>query len=109
MSVIDAFLIDIRHELRTPVNAILGYSQLLLEEQDGRLSDEARDDLERVTEAGHQLLRILTEVLDDQRGDDVTVCAARLRHVLHTPLTSVQGLAYLLIEQHRGEPICDDL
>ncbi len=32
MSVIEAFVVDMRHELRTPVNAILGYSQLLLEE-----------------------------------------------------------------------------
>ena len=36
MSVIEAFLVDMRHELRTPVNAILGYSQLLLEEHGGR-------------------------------------------------------------------------
>ena len=31
MSVIEAFVIEMQHELRTPVNAILGYSQLLLE------------------------------------------------------------------------------
>jgi DNA-binding response OmpR family regulator len=31
-----------------------------------------------------------------------------MRHSLHSPLTSVQGLAYLLIEEHQGTPICDD-
>jgi len=106
---IEAFVVDMRHELRTPLNAILGYSELLLEEHGGALSAEARHDLERVIEAGHQLLRIVTEVLDAQTGDDVAVCAARMRHALHTPLTSVQGLAYLLIEEHQGAPICDDL
>src|SRR5262245_9863808 len=109
MSMIEAFVVDMRHELRTPVNAILGYSELLLEEQGGALSAEARHDLERVIEAGHQLLRIVTEALDAQTGDDVAVCAARMRHALHTPLTSVQGLAYLLIEEHQGASICDDL
>jgi CheY-like chemotaxis protein len=106
---IEAFVVDMRHELRTPVNAILGYSELLIEEHGGALSAEARHDLERVIDAGHQLLRIVTEALDAQTGDDVAVCAARMRHALHTPLTSVQGLAYLLIEEHQGDPICDDL
>ena len=106
---IESFVVDMRHELRTPVNAILGYSELLLEEHGSALSAEAHHDLERVIEAGHQLLRIVTEALDAHSGDDVAVCAARMRHALHTPLTSVQGLAYLLIEEHQGHSICDDL
>ena len=36
MSDIDAFVVHMRHELRTPVNAIVGYSQLLLEEHGER-------------------------------------------------------------------------
>jgi len=109
MSLIDAFVSDIRHELRTPVNAILGYSQLLLEEDADTLSVEARHDLERMIEAGQQLLRTLTAALDEQSGDDIAVCAARMRHGLHSPLTTVQGLAYLLIEQHHGTSLVDDL
>ncbi len=110
-SLTEAFVAQIRHELRTPVNAILGYGQLLLEEHGDTLTAEARHDLERVTEAGHQLVRIVTEALDavDQNGDNLTLCAARLRHALHAPLTTVQGMAYLLIEGHHGSPMCDDL
>ena len=111
MSVIEAFVIDMRHELRTPVNAILGYSQLLLEEHDDSLTAEACHDLERMIEAGHQLLRIVSESLDvvGPGGDDIALCAARMRHSLHAPLTSVQGLAYLLLEEHRDTPIGEDL
>jgi len=109
MSMSERFIVDMRHELRTPVNAIIGYGQLLLEEHGAALTAEARHDLERVVDAGHQLLRVVTETLDEQHGDDVTVCAARMRHAVHTPLVSVQGLAYLLMEQHQGQPICEDL
>jgi signal transduction histidine kinase len=38
MSLIEAFVVHMRHELRTPVNAILGYSQLLLEEHGDALT-----------------------------------------------------------------------
>ena len=84
MSVIETFLVDMQHELRTPVNAILGYGQLLLEEHGDTLSVEARHDLERVIEAGHQLLRIVSEGLDvgQQSGDDVALCAVGMRHAL---------------------------
>jgi adenylate cyclase len=111
VSVLEAFVAQMRHDLRTPVNAILGYAQLLLEEDEVALDVETRGDLERVTEAGHLILRIVTEALDamGQRGNDVAICAARMRHALHTPLTTVQGMAYLLIETHHGDPICDDL
>ena len=111
MSSIEAFVTHIRHELRTPVNAILGYGQLLLEEECASLTVDERRDLERVIEAGHQLLRIVAEALDPAEliGDDVALCAVRLRHALHTPLTTVQGLVYLLIVEREGAPICADL
>ena len=35
MTGLKAFIVHMRHELRNPVNAILGYSQLLLDETDG--------------------------------------------------------------------------
>jgi CheY-like chemotaxis protein len=111
MSVIDAFVGHLRHELRTPVNAIIGYGQLLLEEHGSSLSADARSDLERVTEAGQQMLRVVVEALDpvELTGDDVPLCAARIRHAFQTPLTTVQGLVYLLIEEQHGASICDDL
>jgi DNA-binding response OmpR family regulator len=112
MSAIDAFVVHMRHELRTPVNAILGYSQLLLEEDDGAaLNESERRDLGRVLEAGNQILRTIAEVLDPVAltGVDIALYAARLRHALRTPLTTVQGLAELLIEKHEGQPIADDL
>jgi DNA-binding response OmpR family regulator len=112
MSDVDAFVVHMRHELRTPINAIVGYSQLLLEEEDGAsLSPAERRDLERVADAGKQLLRIISEVLDplELAGGDISEYAVRLRHAMRTPLTSVQGYVELLLEDHGNSPVGDDL
>src|SRR6476469_3526185 len=66
-----AFLLQMRHELRNPVNAILGYSQLLLEEADGdALSPRARSDVAHVEQAGRQLLLVINELLDPVHAVD---------------------------------------
>src|SRR4030095_7881040 len=112
MSDVDAFVVHMRHELRTPINAILGYSQLLLEEEDGAsLSPAERRDLERVVDSGKQLLRIISDVLDpvELAGGDISEYAIRLRHAMRTPLTSVQGYVELLLEEHGNGPVGDDL
>jgi PAS domain S-box-containing protein len=55
------FLSRTSHELRTPMNAILGFSQLLV--SDENLGPEARDGVERILEAGRQLLALIDEIL----------------------------------------------
>jgi len=59
------FLARMSHELRTPLNAIIGYSEILLEdaELEGRDETEVAD-LQRILEAGHHLLELVTSVLD---------------------------------------------
>ncbi|MDW4498513.1 adenylate/guanylate cyclase domain-containing protein [Sulfitobacter sp. D35] len=49
----------LRHDLRTPVNAILGYSELILEEQGDAIDATVRSDIETVvTACGHVLEQI---------------------------------------------------
>jgi PAS domain S-box-containing protein len=58
------FLATMSHELRTPLNAIIGFSALMLAGQpDDRVTVD-RKQLEMVNAAGHQLLELVSEVLD---------------------------------------------
>lgn len=58
------FLATISHELRTPMNAIIGFSQILLRPKVGQLNNQQADMVERILNNGKHLLMLLNEVLD---------------------------------------------
>ncbi|BAY33392.1 response regulator receiver sensor signal transduction histidine kinase [Nostoc carneum NIES-2107] len=58
------FLATISHELRTPMNAIIGFSQILLRPKFGQLTNQQKDMVERILNNGKHLLMLLNEVLD---------------------------------------------
>ncbi|MBE9236167.1 response regulator [Anabaena aphanizomenioides LEGE 00250] len=58
------FLATISHELRTPMNAIIGFSQILLRPKFGQLTNQQADLVERILNNGKHLLMLLNEVLD---------------------------------------------
>jgi DNA-binding response OmpR family regulator len=57
-------LADIRHTLRTPLNHIIGYSEMLLEEVAERGLEASVDDIRKIHAAGKQLLAWINELLD---------------------------------------------
>jgi signal transduction histidine kinase len=57
------FLATISHELRTPVNAVIGYSALLTDETYGPVSDLQRDHLGRMNASGKHLLGLIEDLL----------------------------------------------
>jgi len=61
------FLGTISHELRTPLTVILGYVDLLLEDEFGPVPAEQRAVLAKVQAAGGNLHRYLTRLLDVSR------------------------------------------
>ncbi|NMG19960.1 hybrid sensor histidine kinase/response regulator [Brasilonema bromeliae] len=58
------FLATISHELRTPMNAIIGFSQLLLRPKFSQLTHQQKDMLQRILNNAKHLLMLLNEVLD---------------------------------------------
>jgi signal transduction histidine kinase/CheY-like chemotaxis protein len=61
------FLANMSHEFRTPLNAILGYTSMLLKGVTGELTPHQRRNLERVDSNSHHLLAIINDILDISR------------------------------------------
>ncbi len=60
---LDAFGAHVRHELRTPINAINGYSEMLLEDATDAGRTELVADLEQIHTAGQQLLTLIDDIV----------------------------------------------
>lgn len=58
------FLANVSHELRTPMNAIIGMTELSLDEA---IPDQVRDYLETAKDSAEVLLRLLNDILDFSR------------------------------------------
>jgi PAS domain S-box-containing protein len=61
------FLANMSHEFRTPLNAILGYTSMLLQGVFGIMSDSQRNSLSRVDTSGRHLLALINDILDISR------------------------------------------
>jgi signal transduction histidine kinase/DNA-binding response OmpR family regulator len=58
------FLANMSHELRTPMNAIIGVSEMLLEDARELGHADQIEPLERILRAGRHLLALINEILD---------------------------------------------
>ncbi|PYQ73460.1 MAG: histidine kinase [Acidobacteria bacterium] len=61
------FLANMSHEFRTPLNAMLGYTSMLLQGVAGPLEAPVKRQLARVESNGRHLLTIINEILDISR------------------------------------------
>ena len=91
------FISNVSHEFRTPLNGVLGYTELLRDGFYGTLTDEQREALDNVASCGQHLLDLVSEILDLSR-----IHAHRLklvfepctpREILDTVLITVRPLA----------------
>ena len=108
-----AFLSHMRHELRTPVNAIIGYSEMLIEDAD---EGSLKGDLERIHAAGKTLLGLINNLLDPEKiegaidGANISSFGAEMRHQLRTPVNAVIGYTEMLLEDDSlGPSTVEDL
>ena len=62
-----SFLNNMSHDIRTPMNVILGYAQLMENELNGKDIPEVLEHLEKMQQSGNLLLSIINNVLDMAR------------------------------------------
>ena len=60
----DARLEKISHDFRTPLNIIIGFTELLLDEVPGKINDEQRHSLNDILDSGRRLLSLLHDYLE---------------------------------------------
>ena len=61
------FLANMSHEFRTPLNAILGYTHMLLYGVTGPISEQQRKSLTRIDSNSRHLLALINDILDITR------------------------------------------
>lgn len=109
------FLAVMSHEMRTPLNGVSGYADLLSQRTD--LSSEARAQVAAVRAAGEAMLKLVEDVLDASDGDDAVrlepfALAALIRDASRYAAVAARGkgLAFTLdmaldeAVQRRGDP-----
>lgn len=58
------FLANMSHEIRTPLTAILGYSEMLLEDDDDKSFDDRKHEINSIIKGGSHLHDIINDILD---------------------------------------------
>jgi signal transduction histidine kinase len=58
------FLANMSHELRSPLNGIIGFSEVLVDGKMGLVNEVQRDCLGRILNSSRHLLRLINDVLD---------------------------------------------
>ncbi|MEZ4452768.1 MAG: HAMP domain-containing sensor histidine kinase [Nannocystaceae bacterium] len=92
------FLAQMSHELRNPLNAIIGYSELVTEDLAEASFNQAIGDLEKIHGAGTHLLSVINDILDLSKIE-----AGRIEMTMETFSvgTLVQDAAAMI------RPMCD--
>ena len=103
----------LRHELCTPINGMIGYSELLLEELQTQPSSPLSEDLQKIQGCSRQLLALVTVILDRDRlalsqiDGDLDNFSDTLRLALITPLSTVIGYCEMLLEDAPARLLAD--
>lgn len=58
------FIANVSYELRTPLNSIIGFTEILNNDYFGTLNDRQRGYIEGTLDASQQLLRLINDILD---------------------------------------------
>lgn len=63
------FLANVSHELKTPLNAIIGFADILSAEHHGTLNQRQLDYMKRIFAAGQHLLAMISDLIDIAKLD----------------------------------------
>ena len=94
----DTVLSNIRHNLRTPLNQIIGYSEMLQEEGEDLGLDAYVPDLQKIHSAGSQLLALINDNVSSARVESGKLDLESLQRESRTLLDLIIGYSELCQE-----------
>ncbi len=97
------FVSTVSHELRSPLNIILGYVDLMRDGSFGDVSEEQVDTLERIERQGQQLLEHINETLDFGRLEAGRTVLETSELTVEEVLWEIDAEARPLIEQREPD------
>lgn len=107
----EALLANLRSEFSTPIDVIVGYTQILLDEISESGSNQFSDDLKKILLAGQLLQTNVDELLDftsfssKKPNFDFKTFGSDLQFSLLTPLNSIIGYCEMILEEKRNSII----
>ena len=95
------FLANMSHDLRSPLNSILGFSELLLTGIEGELIEEQRGMVRTIHDSGRELLQQIDDILDTAKIE-----AGRMElHPEPTPVATLISRAIQAARKRVGDKI----
>ncbi len=91
---------SVAHDLRSPLNAVIGFSRLLLKGIAGSLSELQASDLEAIHANGKAMLRMVDSLIDLAKAEAGLLAPAAERVYLHPLLDKVVLLNVPVAKEH---------
>jgi signal transduction histidine kinase len=90
------FLANISHEFRTPLNAILGYTHMLLQGVSGAVTEPQRKSLTRIDSNSRHLLALINDILDITRIEagrmPLNISAFKVADLVHEVMSELEPI-----------------
>ena len=102
----EAYIGKARHNLKNPINAILGYSEMLIEDCEDEGISSPISDLNKLYQAGQEILEIIEQNFDDKAlenpNNTLVTLAKDTETAIREPLNTIVGYSELLLEDYES-------
>lgn len=82
-----AFGSSVRHDLRTPINAVIGYGEMILEDIEGENDTESYQDLQKILNLARKLLNLINDLSYIGKSNTSSSLASSAQHAPSTEQT----------------------